>query len=87
MLRGHRSPFLFGSKLFLFSKLSFFTSFLPPNAFSGKMRKFSKLFLAVLTVVSFVFFLFYKIQYDKLYNVLQVLEFFGDAEKAAVDQK
>lgn len=43
-----------------------------------KMRKYYKLVLVVVTVVSLVCFLFYKTQYDKLYNVLQVLEFFGD---------
>lgn len=42
------------------------------------MRKYYKLVLVVVTVVSLVCFLFYKTQYDKLYNVLQVLEFFGD---------
>ena len=43
-----------------------------------KMRKYSKLLLIVITLVSLVCFVFYKTQYDKLYNVLQVLEFFGD---------
>ena len=47
------------------------------------MRKFNKLLLVIVTAVSFVFFLFYKIQYDKLYNVLQVLEFFGSAQQPA----
>jgi len=47
------------------------------------MRKFSKLTLVIVTAVSLVCFLFYKIQYDKLYNVLQVLEFFGTADQSA----
>ena len=37
-----------------------------------RMKKFSKLFLCILTVVSIICFIFYKSQYDKLYNVLQV---------------
>ncbi len=41
------------------------------------MRKYYKLALVVVTVVSLVCFVFYKTQYDRLYNVLQVLEFFG----------
>jgi putative effector of murein hydrolase len=40
--------------------------------------KISKCLLLVVTVVSLVFLLFYKTQYDKLYNVLQVLKFFGN---------
>jgi len=46
-----------------------------------KMRKYSKLTLVIVTVVSLICFLFYKVQYDKLYNVLQVLEFFGNANQ------
>lgn len=48
----------------------------PPD-FSSKMRKYYKLVLVVVTVISLVSFIFYKTQYDKLYNVLEVLEFFG----------
>lgn len=44
------------------------------------MKKISKLALLVAASVSFVCFVFYKYQYDKLYNVLQVLEFFGSPE-------
>ena len=43
----------------------------------GKMKKYYKLVLVVVTVISLVSFIFYKTQYDKLYNVLEVLEFFG----------
>ena len=45
---------------------------------SDKMRKYYKLLLVIVTVVSLVCFIFYKTQYDKLYNVLEVLEFFGN---------
>jgi len=48
------------------------------------MRKFSKLTLVIITAVSLICFLFYKIQYDKLYNVLQMLEFFGTAQQQTV---
>ncbi len=41
------------------------------------MRKYYKLALFVATGFSVVFLIFYKSQYDKLYNVLQVLEYFG----------
>ncbi len=41
------------------------------------MKNYYKLILVTVTVVSVVCFLFYKTQYDKLYNVLEVLEFFG----------
>ena len=45
------------------------------------MKRLSKLALALLALVSFLCFLFYKSRYDKLYSVLEVLEFFGDEEK------
>ena len=45
------------------------------------MRKYSKLLLLVVTVVSLVFLAFYKTQYDKLYGVLQVLEYFGEPDQ------
>ncbi len=44
------------------------------------MKKISKCFLIVVTLMSLSFLVFYKTQYDKLYNVLQVLEFFGNRE-------
>ena len=44
------------------------------------MRKISKCLLIVVTLVSLACVLFYKQQYDKLYNVLQVLEFFGNRQ-------
>ena len=47
------------------------------------MKKVSKFALVLITVISFLFFLFYKTRYDKLYNVLEVLEFFGDENSAA----
>ena len=57
---------------------------LRPQQESGaaKMRKYYKLALVVVTLVSLVFLVFYKTQYDKLYNVLQVLEFFGQNGEA-----
>jgi len=42
-----------------------------------KMKKYSKLGLVLITLISSVFFLFYKLRYDRLYNVMQVLEVFG----------
>ena len=47
------------------------------------MRKYYTLVLITVTVVSFVCLVFYKTQYDKLYNVLQVLEFFGSEPNSA----
>ena len=44
------------------------------------MRKISKMALAVAAIVSFVFFLVYKIRYDKIYGVLEVLESFGNSD-------
>ena len=41
------------------------------------MKKVSKLALVLVATISFLCFLFYKSRYDKLYNVLEVLEFFG----------
>ena len=46
------------------------------------MRKVSKLALVLAAIVSFLFFLVYKIRYDKIYGVLEVLETFGQADKA-----
>ena len=48
------------------------------------MRKYYKLILSVITFVSVICFIFYKTQYDRLYNVLEVLEFFGASEKAGI---
>eukprot|EP00096_Caligus_rogercresseyi_P010032 TRINITY_DN3531_c0_g1_i1.p1 TRINITY_DN3531_c0_g1~~TRINITY_DN3531_c0_g1_i1.p1 ORF type:complete len:486 (-),score=112.71 TRINITY_DN3531_c0_g1_i1:77-1534(-) len=45
---------------------------------NNSMRKYYKLFLVSLSLLSLLCFLFYKTQYDKLYNVLQVLEFYGN---------
>jgi len=50
------------------------------------MRKYTKLSLVIITAFSVICFLFYKIQYDKLYNVLQVLEFFGTADQSGGQQ-
>ncbi len=47
------------------------------SLFPAAMRKYYKLSLLIVTGVSLTFLVFYKSQYDKLYNVLQVLEFFG----------
>jgi len=46
------------------------------------MKKISKFLLFVVTVISLVFLIFYKLQYDKLYNVLEVLEFYGSPDAA-----
>ena len=46
------------------------------------MKKYYTLVLITVTVVSVVCLVFYKTQYDKLYNVLQVLEFFGSESKS-----
>lgn len=46
------------------------------------MRKYYKLALFLVAAFSFICFLFYKTQYDKLYNVLEVLEFFGNGKSA-----
>ena len=59
---------------------------LPPEGLLIKMRKYTKLSLVIITVLSVICFLFYKIQYDKLYNVLQVLEFFGTADQSGGQQ-
>lgn len=42
------------------------------------MRKVSKCALLLVAIICFICFLFYKTRYDKLYNVLEVLEFFGN---------
>ena len=47
------------------------------------MRKYYTLVLITVTLVSLVCLVFYKTQYDKLYNVLQVLEFFGSEPNSA----
>jgi hypothetical protein len=47
------------------------------------MRKVSKFALALVAIICFLCFLFYKGRYDRLYNVLEVLEFFGN-DKAAI---
>eukprot|EP00094_Tigriopus_californicus_P007276 TCALIF_07003-PB protein Name:"Protein of unknown function" AED:0.35 eAED:0.35 QI:0/0.75/0.6/1/0.75/0.6/5/124/426 len=51
---------------------------------TGVMRKYYKLALFLVAAFSFVCFLFYKTQYDKLYNVLEVLEFFGNGKTAGL---
>ena len=45
------------------------------------MRKVSKLALVLAAIVSFLFFLVYKIRYDRIYGVLEVLETFGQVDK------
>lgn len=47
------------------------------------MKKYSKLALVLIALVSSVFFLFYKLRYDRLYNVMQVLEVFGSPASSA----
>lgn len=48
------------------------------------MKKVSKMALAFVALASFVCFLFYKWRYDKLYSVLEVLEFFGNVNSASL---
>ena len=50
-----------------------------------KMKKISKCILLIVTLLSLVCLIFYKTQYDKLYNVLQVLEFFGSQDGSTQD--
>ena len=42
-----------------------------------KMKKYTKLVLAIVAIISFFCFMLYKYRYDRLYNVMQVLEVFG----------
>jgi len=42
------------------------------------MKKYTKLVLALVAVISSLCFLIYKYRYDRLYHVMQVLEVFGD---------
>jgi len=42
------------------------------------MKKYTKLVLALVAVISSLAFLIYKYRYDRLYHVMQVLEVFGD---------
>ena len=41
------------------------------------MKKYTKLILVVVAIISSFCFLIYKYRYDRLYNVLQVMEVFG----------
>ena len=41
------------------------------------MKKYTKLVLMVVAIMSSLCFLIYKYRYDRLYNVLQVMEVFG----------
>ena len=50
-----------------------------------KMKKISKCLLLIVSLLSLVCLIFYKTQYDKLYNVLQVLEFFGSQDGSPQD--
>jgi len=47
---------------------------------TNKMKKYLKLVLVVIAVVSLISFIFYKHKYDRLYNVMEVLEIFGTPE-------
>jgi len=44
---------------------------------SSVMKKYTKLVLMVVAIISSLCFLIYKYRYDRLYNVLQVMEVFG----------
>eukprot|EP00092_Neocalanus_flemingeri_P052211 GFUD01060957.1.p2 GENE.GFUD01060957.1~~GFUD01060957.1.p2 ORF type:complete len:113 (+),score=49.24 GFUD01060957.1:75-413(+) len=41
------------------------------------MKKYTKLVLTVVAIISSLCFIIYKYRYDRLYNVMQVLEVFG----------
>jgi len=56
----------------------------PDDSFLTKMKKYTKLILSVIAVVSFFSFIFYKFRYDRLYNVMQVLEVFGTPDDPSV---
>ena len=47
---------------------------------AGTMKKYTKLVLALVAVVSSLAFIIYKYRYDRLYHVMQVLEVFGSPE-------
>merc|ERR1712203_364042 len=57
---------------------------LPDDSFITKMKKYTKLILSVVAVISFFSFIFYKFRYDRLYNVMQVLEVFGTPDDPSV---
>merc|ERR1711936_720333 len=57
---------------------------LPDDSFFTKMKKYTKLILSVVAVISFFSFIFYKFRYDRLYNVMQVLEVFGTPDDPSV---
>ena len=44
------------------------------------MKKYTKLVLMVVAIISSLCFLIYKYRYDRLYNVLQVMEVFGSPD-------
>ena len=50
------------------------------EAEAGVMKKYTKLVLALVAVVSSLAFIIYKYRYDRLYHVMQVLEVFGSPE-------
>merc|ERR1712130_563557 len=56
----------------------------PDDSFITKMKKYTKLILSVVAVISFFSFVFYKFRYDRLYNVMQVLEVFGTPDDPSV---
>ena len=55
-----------------------------PHSSPGLMKKYSKLLLALVAVVSSLSFLIYKYRYDRLYHVMQVLEVFGNPDELSV---
>jgi len=52
-----------------------------------KMKKFNKLGLCLIAVVSTIFLLFYKLKYDRLYSVMQVLEVFGSPKSNSCESE
>ena len=50
---------------------------------AATMKKYTKLVLAVVAVISSLCFVIYKYRYDRLYHVMQVLEVFGSPEEDA----
>ena len=48
------------------------------------MKKYTKLVLSVVAIISTLCFLLYKYRYDRLYNVLAVLEVFGTPDNTSL---
>jgi len=53
-----------------------------PDQEPKTMKKYTKLLLAIVAVISSLFFIIYKYRYDRLYHVMQVLEVFGSPDQS-----